>query len=462
MRHILKQSPVRCAAWIAVCFSLTSAAWISWEYHLLTMVSSALSDVMTMIVGYALQAVGIGAAVYVLRAGEGIRFRKTAVGATGVFILPAVISILSSSVWGVLSFGLIMNLVCGVIAGCYLYAAALGADEQRRSRVFGWGYAVSTVFVYLLSLPGKESFLRYRSVLIVYAVLAAAAAWMTRALPEKRPEAPTARKEYSAREWLLAFAAIFLLSVVRNMGFSFPSADLAAGVNLELSRIVYAVGLVIAGYVNDKNRKAGAVCTLASLSVPFVMLAMSGEGVSGIVLWGMDYLFFGFFAVFRVVLTMDMASHSGSLYLAPLGLLAGRLGDAAGTGLCMGFAANRPALILITLGLFLPALFLFLRLCQKVYMPEAVKERSEHEIFDEFSMQHDLSAREKEVLKLILAEQTNSQIAETLFVSESTVKFHVHNLLQKTGCRSRQELIGRYRQRRDISAAPVRPAEDMS
>lgn len=106
-----------------------------------------------------------------------------------------------------------------------------------------------------------------------------------------------------------------------------------------------------------------------------------------------------------------------------------------------GLAGNRMALIELTLGLFMLSIFLFLRLYQALYMPEIIKEKSEREVFEGFSIQHDLSTQEREVLWLVLAEQPNAQIAEALFVSESTIKYHVHTLLQKTGCRSRQELV---------------------
>ena len=52
--------------------------------------------------------------------------------------------------------------------------------------------------------------------------------------------------------------------------------------------------------------------------------------------------------------------------------------------------------------------------------------------------------REKEVLRLLLSERSNAEIAGALFVSESTVKYHVHNILQKTGCKSRQDLVKQY------------------
>ena len=53
----------------------------------------------------------------------------------------------------------------------------------------------------------------------------------------------------------------------------------------------------------------------------------------------------------------------------------------------------------------------------------------------------DLSMREREVLGLVSAGARNRAIAEQLSISENTVKFHVSNLLRKTGTRSRSELM---------------------
>ena len=54
---------------------------------------------------------------------------------------------------------------------------------------------------------------------------------------------------------------------------------------------------------------------------------------------------------------------------------------------------------------------------------------------------HDLTSREKEVLELMAKGLNNSQIAERLIVSRSTIRFHVSNVLSKLQASSRTEAV---------------------
>ncbi len=52
-----------------------------------------------------------------------------------------------------------------------------------------------------------------------------------------------------------------------------------------------------------------------------------------------------------------------------------------------------------------------------------------------------LTRRESEVYDLLTQGLTNREIARRLFISTSTAKVHVHNILEKTGMRSRVDII---------------------
>jgi two-component system, NarL family, response regulator LiaR len=53
----------------------------------------------------------------------------------------------------------------------------------------------------------------------------------------------------------------------------------------------------------------------------------------------------------------------------------------------------------------------------------------------------DLTEREREILKLMVDGLSNGEIAARLFVSQSTIKFHVSNVLSKLGVSSRTEAV---------------------
>jgi DNA-binding NarL/FixJ family response regulator len=55
----------------------------------------------------------------------------------------------------------------------------------------------------------------------------------------------------------------------------------------------------------------------------------------------------------------------------------------------------------------------------------------------------DLTAREREIVQLLVNGRSNKEIASELNISEQTAKTHVHNILQKNGWRKRLDLMNR-------------------
>ena len=57
------------------------------------------------------------------------------------------------------------------------------------------------------------------------------------------------------------------------------------------------------------------------------------------------------------------------------------------------------------------------------------------------SAAHGLTDRETELFHLVMQGKTNLQIANDMFISEGTVKAHLHHIYQKFGISSRKELF---------------------
>jgi len=73
--------------------------------------------------------------------------------------------------------------------------------------------------------------------------------------------------------------------------------------------------------------------------------------------------------------------------------------------------------------------------------PEAVEVLVQASQEPKFLPGQDLTEREREVLKLLVEGMNNKQISERLFVSQSTAKSHVSNVLNKLNVNSRTEAV---------------------
>jgi hypothetical protein len=118
------------------------------------------------------------------------------------------------------------------------------------------------------------------------------------------------------------------------------------------------------------------ISLLAATILPFVMLVLAREEVSRTVLWALDYFFYGFFAVYRIVLFSDMCKLDkeitgkipyGTGILFGFGLLFGRLGDAAGTQIGITLGGKSVVLILLAGIAFVCIVPLFFRLYRYFY-----------------------------------------------------------------------------------------------
>jgi LuxR family transcriptional regulator, maltose regulon positive regulatory protein len=54
-----------------------------------------------------------------------------------------------------------------------------------------------------------------------------------------------------------------------------------------------------------------------------------------------------------------------------------------------------------------------------------------------------LTAREREILRLLVAGASNREVASQLFITTSTVKGHVHHIIAKLGVKGRTQAIAK-------------------
>lgn len=214
-------------------------------------------------------------------------------------------------------------------------------------------------------------------------------------------------------------------------------------VYIEFTRVFYGIGLVIAGFVSDKNRRWGAVCCLAALAFPFAALALGGSMGGETAMWMLAYFFLGFWSVYRILVFSDISGRTGLPVFAVFGLLMGRLGEAAGT-LGAALFTGMP-LVALSGAVFVLVIVLFFQLYHKLYAPTVPAEVMEQQWLAEYARRFGLSAREQDILSLIVKGMSNAEITGALYITESTVKFHVGNIFKKTGQGSRLEIIADYK-----------------
>lgn len=443
--HTTLKTNLQCSLIIALCFLWTSTGYLSWMYQLLDFAESSSVDWLTEVIGYLFQAFGIFIFSLVIKRKKSLLSNKsifiTCIGIDFIFIILAT---LSNQLLFILIWGYMMNFVHGIIAGFYLTLLATQVELKYRSIVFGVAYAASSIASWLISLLNQSNILRSEYALITYGIFICITIGLIIAEKEPIPleRITFTRKDISAGTIALAGLTVVLVSLTRGIGFYFPMADISTGINLEFSRAFYAVGLILAGIVGDRSRKYGAVSCLAALFFPFAIIALSNEVGVSIVLWILGYCLFGFLAVFRVVLFSDIARMKEDfMYVAGFGLMFGRIGDAIGnlTGIILN--DKLIPLVIVASICFVVTFVIFFMLYNRLYMPAPQPLPSQEERLNAFIQKYELSSREIEVLNLIREGASNGEISAKLFISENTVKFHVRNILKKTDCSNRTELI---------------------
>ena len=462
MKRAHLKNAVRICFLIGIVYAWVGTGYLTWIYRLLNHYSEQTVGMFTNVIDYAFQAVGmLLLAIYVKKRASNLKNIFTlSIACEMVFMTAAVLIPVPSL--SIIS-GLMMDVFCGMLFGCCF--TCLASLPDMRGITMGMGWAIGSVASYLISIPRDGDFLRSGYSLFLYLIFAVMAFLLYREPVGKdvaEKQAPT-HNPPDTRILVIALFTVILIEIARNMGFLFPISEFAEGtVKMEYSRAYYAVGLILAGIITDRSRPGGLLLCVCSLLCPFISLFLAHYSVAGEILWALNYALTGLLTVYGVILFSDLSENA--LYLAGFGLICRRIGEPIGASLGTAFSSSPVVLITFTSIAFVAAVFCSAALTKSLYLTtsgyspkkdetnkdtalENIPQKNqagdldnEEEKYAAFASKYSFSSRELEVFREVLKGSTNSKIAENLFITENTVKFHMKNLLKKTGTANRTEL----------------------
>ncbi len=439
------------SAIIALGFLWTGSSYISQMYRLQSFFPPAQVDIIALRWNYLAQAGGISIyALFLWRKPRAISKRSAFIWIMLFDAAFMVLTLTAANQGIVLWAGLVMNVLHGSVAGAYLTMLGGHVPQDKRGRAFGFAYAAGSLGTYLLSLIADGQLIRSNYAPVAYFLLVGAnilAVQLAEDLPVER-QGKDALRDSTRNEMCLLFPALVLMAILNSVGSHYQfQAVVDQNVSLELSRAFYAVSLIAAGIAADSNRKLGVFLCFVSLAFPFAQVVLRGQPSLLSFAWGLSYFIKGFYAVYRAICFVDLAGQRWCLLpLAGLGLCAGRIGEALSTLFPERLLGDQLYGTILVLALFVPLTFLFFLFFQRTHEEDVSKPHDTEVLFQRFEEQYALTKRESEVLRQIITGLSTSEISAALYISESTVKFHVKNILKKTGCANRTEITSLFRQ----------------
>lgn len=440
---------ILCTGIMAAGYLVFSLAYYSQMYLLYNFFSS--ETVYTLSLGWAYIAQAAGMALFMLLYWKKPRIFSRRQLLVSLFALGAPLMCMTVLIQNaaVLVTGLVLtNLLCGINAAFTFTLTAAYVRKEHIGISFGTAYAIGSIGTWLISLlePALMVSIHILPIACVLFGGAIALAFFIEDLPANRSDGEDDKTDRTHSLWYLIIVLVLmmLVSTLGSNSYSLITED--AGMSAIAARGFYAIGLLAAGFIYDKSRKLGAICTLASLVYPVIATVLYGQTELLGAVCAMSYLFLGFIAMYRAVSFMDLGAENQRLLpIVCGGLLLSRLVE-AGVSLFNGALSVTPLSGLLLSGiLFIPLIVVFcvMQIRQNA-MP--VQSLTEEMRLAAFSERYGLTGREEDVLQLLIHGASNGEIAAVLHLSESTVRFHSANIFKKTGCGGRVEVGRLYRQ----------------
>ena len=460
---------------IGLLYGFTGTGYLTWIYRASDVFPIKLIDVFGDVIDYFFQAAGILVATFLLK----LHYNKNRIVFYTAIIFEVVfmaIAILSSGSYLTFVFAIGMDFCFGILF-VSAFSVISGLPRNVHGIVVGIGWAIGSVASFVVSVPAGGRFIKSEYSLVLYVLMALICAVLFKGFLNYENEKFEYNKSNNSNndsndafsiKWVIqSVLLIVLLETTVNLGFLFPLSEVVGGsFSFELSRSFYSIGLIIAGLLFIKGRQNGIILCLCALVCPFLSLLFENYAIADSAIWALNYILIGPIMVYATIIFTNQTEYG--YFLVGLGLFARRIGQIISYTVGSMLRKYPPVLIIVTFVLLVLAFYVTYmyekknKLSENTVMEEISKDAlggapvEENEMHNEteetkqktdleikqnrFCEKYAITSREKEVMMLVLEGNSNPVIAQKLFVSENTIKFHMKNILKKTGVQNRAEL----------------------
>ncbi len=452
-----------CCAIIAVVYLLDSLLFFSQFYLMYDFYDQKTIGAVSTGWAYLAQGAGLVLFMYLYKTRTHLSARRAFQVVSFLVEVPVIIaSILMPGKVLLMVMIVVLNIIIGLHSGFTFTLAAAHVPTSRLGLCYGLAYAVGAFGTWLISAISGGVMTSYHIIFIDSVLIALIVVFIMMykdAFDNERdsvagaPEDPALSPDTARgrRILILLCIVIAIMAPISSIGTNNNLyVQYCSELNLLAQRSFYVVGLIAAGMIFDKNRIIGGVCAVVSLIYPIVLIMVYRESGLVTLVVGLSYVILGFYAVYRAASFMALASESRRLHLAPLGLAVARICEAVVVLALSETGSDELTSVILVSVLFIPLVLVFSMMMKEKYSPseipaEAQRELSADERRAAFAGQYGLTRREEEIAMFLAEGRSNGEIAELLQLSENTVRFHVSNILKKTGMKDRNEVSRAYR-----------------
>ena len=290
---------------------------------------------------------------------------------------------------------------------------------------------------------------------------------------EQPAEQTPPRVDISVFRWSvpMTLLIVVLLSLLHGIGDLYMDAYHNFNDLFGFSRLSYCAGSIAAGYFADRNRLYLPLAALFAKAQDILDIWVGQEQVLYYPLHYFGDFMNGFFTLFIILAFVDLAAHRPSLKpwaVTGRSLQMFTVSVATVFGAFILDADKLFFTLLYVLAIVGCLVIVFYNSALRFNLGSAIAEVTTPipaaevttplpaaeattplptaEVTTslpapDYCARYGLTQRESEVLDCILSGQSISEISEALFISQRTVKFHITNLLRKTGATSQKELL---------------------